>query len=104
MAVKYPAWVLLPALNVIKGVSMKHLYFEVVQTRDRDIFDEGKVYCGVQLHGAPGGEAMAITGDDDKVYFAYVTRFPHTDEVYYRIVYDFQGVAVFCEREGSKPE
>ena len=104
MAVKYPAWVLLPALNVIKGVDMKHLYFEVVQTRDRDIFEDGKIYCGVQLHGAPCGEAMAITGDDDKVYFAYVTRFPHTDKVYYRIVHDFHGVAVFCDREGSKPE
>lgn len=33
---------------------MEHLYFEVVQTRDRNIFDEGKIYCGVQLHGAPG--------------------------------------------------
>ncbi|HAM2595564.1 TPA: hypothetical protein IBD40_002914 [Escherichia coli] len=47
---------------------------------------------------------MAITGDDDKVYFAYVTRFHYTDKVYYRIVYDFHEVAVFCEREGSKPE
>lgn len=83
---------------------MKHLYFEVVQTRARDIFDEGKIYCGVQLHGAPGGEAMAITGDDDKVYFAYVTRFYYSDAVYYRIVHDFQGIAVFCEHEGSKPE
>ncbi|WP_096978487.1 hypothetical protein [Escherichia coli] len=83
---------------------MKRLYFEVVQTRDRDIFEDGKIYCGVQLHGAPCGEAMAITGDDDKVYFAYVTRRHFSDKVYYSIVHDFKEIAVFCEREGSKPE
>ena len=46
---------------------MKHLYFEVLQTQDRNILEEGKIYCGVQLNGAPGGDgAMAIIGDDDK--------------------------------------
>ncbi|ELH9086319.1 hypothetical protein RO179_000763 [Escherichia coli] len=79
---------------------MKHLYFEVTQTRDSDIFEEGKIYCGVQLLGAPGGvEAMAITGDDGNVYFAYVTRFYYTDRVYYRVVHDSQGIAVFCDTQ-----
>ncbi|HCP6286915.1 TPA: hypothetical protein OE589_000625 [Escherichia coli] len=85
---------------------MKHLYFEVLQTRDRNIFEEGKIYCGVQLHGAPGGDgAMAITGDDDKVYFAYVSHINNAAGLYiYRIVHDFREIAEFCASEGSKPE
>ncbi|EON8771096.1 hypothetical protein HI689_RS04340 [Escherichia coli] len=85
---------------------MKHLYFGVVQTRNRDIFEEGKIYCGVQLHGAPcGDEAMAITGDDDKVYFAYASHINNAAGLYiYRIVHDFREIAVLHAREGSKPE
>lgn len=84
---------------------MKHLNFSVIQTRNRDIFEEGKIYCGVQLHGAPCGEAMAITGDDDKVYFAYASHINNDAGLYiYRIVHDFREVAVLHAREGSKPE
>ncbi|WP_407903308.1 hypothetical protein [Escherichia coli] len=85
---------------------MKHLNFSVIQTRNRDIFEEGKIYCGVQLHGAPGGdEAMAITGDDDKVYFAYASHINNAAGLYiYRIVHDFREIAVLHAREGSKPE
>ncbi|HGX9176644.1 TPA: hypothetical protein ACJIQ4_002128 [Escherichia coli] len=85
---------------------MKHLNFSVIQTRDRDIFEEDKIYCGVQLHGAPGGDgAMAITGDDDKVYFAYASHINNAAGLYiYRIVHDFREIAVLHAREGSKPE
>ncbi|TNH65334.1 hypothetical protein FIS44_00235 [Escherichia coli] len=85
---------------------MKHLYFEIVQTRDRNRFEEGKIYCGVQLHGAPCGDvAMAITGDDDKVYFAYASHINNAAGLYiYRIVHDFREIAVLHAREGSKPE
>ena len=48
---------------------------------------------------------MAITGDDDKVYFAYVSHINNAAGLYiYRIVHDFREIAEFCAREGSKPE
>lgn len=48
---------------------------------------------------------MAITGDDDKVYFAYVSYINNAAGLYiYRIVHDFREIAVLHAREGSKPE
>ena len=85
---------------------MEHLYFNVIQTRDLDKFKDGKVYCGVQIYGAPGGDgAMAITGDDGKLYFAYASHINNASGLYiYRIVHDVREIAVLHAREGSKPE